>query len=159
MPRTATHSPRVNSNGFGLRGRLSGAPEALFAYGSLLFPEVQQALLGRAPRTTLASADGWRVAALPGRVYPALVPSTRLVTGALLLDLTVDEWEIIDAFEDAVYELREISLKGDKRGWAYVCDEKTTVLPTDWDAKIFAEQHLPRYAESCKSWLQQYQRR
>jgi Gamma-glutamyl cyclotransferase, AIG2-like len=59
-------------------GRLpAGPPGALFAYGTLTFTDVLVALLGRVPAHAPASAPGWRVAALHGRLYPVLVPGRR----------------------------------------------------------------------------------
>ncbi|WP_250292550.1 gamma-glutamylcyclotransferase, partial [Frankia sp. CiP1_Cm_nod1] len=48
-------------------------PSELFVYGTLCFPEVARALLGRLPCSRPAAAAGWRAAALPGRAYPGLV--------------------------------------------------------------------------------------
>lgn len=42
--------------GAGLKDRLSGDLAALFIYGSLLFPEVLRALLGRVPARVPATA-------------------------------------------------------------------------------------------------------
>ena len=46
---------------------LPSPPAALFAYGTLRFPDVLTALLGRVPEQAPAAVDGWRVAALDGR--------------------------------------------------------------------------------------------
>src|SRR6266487_644351 len=94
----------------GQPGRLSAGSEALFVYGSLLFPEVMRVLLGRIPAGLPASVAGWRVAALPGRVYPALVPGETVAKGQLISDLTPADWRLLDAFEDDVYELRRLTL-------------------------------------------------
>ncbi|WP_445548822.1 gamma-glutamylcyclotransferase, partial [Frankia sp. CiP1_Cm_nod2] len=58
------------------RGRLRPGvgPSELFVYGTLCFPEVARALLGRLPCSRPAAAAGWRAAALPGRAYPGPVP-------------------------------------------------------------------------------------
>ena len=52
-------------------------PDALFVYGTLMFPEVLEVLLGRTPEMAPAALDGWRAAALADRVYPGLVAATR----------------------------------------------------------------------------------
>ncbi|KAJ8548107.1 hypothetical protein K7X08_021343 [Anisodus acutangulus] len=42
---------------------------------------------------------------IKGRVYPAILPvENKKVTGKLLLDITVPELYILDAFEDVEYE-------------------------------------------------------
>lgn len=49
------------------------ATDALFVYGTLRFPRILTALLGRAPAGTPATVTGWRTAALKNRPYPGLV--------------------------------------------------------------------------------------
>src|SRR3982074_2116547 len=108
MPRTAIPSHQATSWPSGQRDRLSVDPDALFVYGTLLFPEVLQALLDRVPELIPASVAGWRVVALPGRVYPGLVLDSETATGFLIIDLATSEWQILDAFEDEQYELRRL---------------------------------------------------
>lgn len=156
MPHTASHSPQTTSQPSGRKDRLSADPEALFVYGSLQFPEVLQALLGRVPDRTPATAKGWRVAALPDRVYPGLVRGEGIANGLLITGLTRDEWRIIDAFEDEVYELRRLDLTDDQHGWTYVCDDETAATPEDWSAEHFTTRHLATYIERCATWRQRY---
>ncbi|MFS0691772.1 gamma-glutamylcyclotransferase family protein [Streptomyces nitrosporeus] len=132
------------------RNRLSQRPDALFCYGTLQFDAVLRALLGRVPQKTPAFVPGYRAAALEGRVYPGLVvgPPTNLASGVLLTDLSDKEWRILDAFEDARYELRELSLANGGRGWAYVWPTGG-VRGDDWDAAAFEAQHLVAYAARC----------
>lgn len=126
--------------------RLVVEPSTLFAYGTLRFPEVLRALLGRVPARRPAAAPGWRVAALPGVAYPGLVPGSGTAHGVLIGDLTSREWRIIDAYEDGLYELRPLSLVGEGRhASAYVCHPTTRVLPTDWSADRFAADHLAAF--------------
>jgi gamma-glutamylcyclotransferase (GGCT)/AIG2-like uncharacterized protein YtfP len=134
-------------------------PDALFVYGSLLFPEVLRALLDRVPDSTSATAIGWRVAALPGRVYPALVPGNRAVAGRLLTGLTANEWRIIDAFEDDVYELRRLTLADELHGWAYICQSEAGTTSDGWNADDFAAKHLVSYVANCVVWRKRYEKR
>src|SRR5215470_5909353 len=115
--------------------RLPVDPQALFVYGSLLFPEVLRALLGRVPDRTAAAAAGWRVAALAGRRYPGLVPGDGQASGTLITGLAPDEWRILNAFEDDLYELRRLTLTDARHGWAYVWPDDRAALTEDWDAE------------------------
>src|SRR4051794_21133301 len=99
MPHIAPRSPQPNSQASGRPDRLSVDPEALFVYGSLQFPEVLFALIDRVPAHSPASAEGWRVAGLPGRVYPGLITGESTASGYLLTGLSPAEWRILDAFE------------------------------------------------------------
>jgi gamma-glutamylcyclotransferase (GGCT)/AIG2-like uncharacterized protein YtfP len=117
----------------------------LFVYGTLRFPEVLRALLGRTPSGAVARAPGWRAAALEHRPYPGLVAAPGSVTqGVLLGDLTVREWGILDDYEGPEYDLRRIALEGGAHGWTYVW-AGTDVRPDTWDAEAFRAHGLPGF--------------
>ncbi|GLZ16185.1 hypothetical protein Acsp04_64200 [Actinomadura sp. NBRC 104425] len=79
--------------------------EGLFVYGTLRFPEVLRVLLGRVPDMRPATATGWSVRALPGKVYPGLVADPDGVArGLVMTDLTEDERRLLDAFEGDGYD-------------------------------------------------------
>ena len=118
----------------------------LFVYGTLLFPEILRALIGRVPHSTGAQAAGWRAAALRGRRYPGLVPGTALARGRLISGLSDAERRIIHEFEDGGYELRDLTITDGRRAAAYVWTGGD-VLPADWDAAAFAATDLARYVE------------
>jgi hypothetical protein len=111
----------------------------------LQFPEVLAALLGRVPAVVPAAAPGWRVAALPGRSYPGLVRHSGTATGLLITDLSRSEWQILDAWEDDFYSLREIPLADGGTAWSWVCPEGYEVSPRDWIPAEFAATHLRRF--------------
>jgi gamma-glutamylcyclotransferase (GGCT)/AIG2-like uncharacterized protein YtfP len=156
MRHTEIHSLQTTSQPSGRKDRLSVDPGALFVYGSLLFPEVLQALLHRVPDQSPATAVGWRVVALPGRVYPTLVPGEGSASGLLMVDLHGEEWRVLDAFEDEVYELRCLALLDGRRGWAYVCDDGSHTLSEDWDVDRFATRDLAAYVNTCVAWRRRY---
>ncbi|MFD7505421.1 gamma-glutamylcyclotransferase family protein [Streptomyces sp. NPDC059850] len=142
--------PRPAPENSGHRDRLAQNPDRLFCYGTLQFDDVLEALLGRIPARTPASAPGWRAAALEGRVYPGLVVNALggAAAGMLLTGLSDEEWAILDAFEDRRYELLEIPLANGERGWAYIWQDGE-VREEDWDAETFETQHLEEYAARC----------
>ncbi|MFI6288524.1 gamma-glutamylcyclotransferase family protein [Streptomyces sp. NPDC051018] len=131
-----------------VQDRLAAEPDVLFVYGTLQFPEVLQALLGRIPRSTPAIARAWRAAALDRRVYPGLVEAEQDANGLLLDDLSAKEWRALDSFEDDKYALREIHLVGGAHGWAYIWPG-IDVLPENWDPTRFRTDHLTAYAARC----------
>ncbi len=125
-------------------------PMALFTYGTLLFPEVLRALLGRVPQSQPASAAGWRVAALENRSYPGLVEAPGVIAhGRLLTGLSGDEWRLLDNFEDCRYELRQVALLSGQDSLAYVWVDEAEACPSTWDARRFALTQLPAYVERC----------
>ncbi|WP_433331754.1 gamma-glutamylcyclotransferase family protein [Spirillospora sp. CA-294931] len=130
----------------------------LFVYGTLRFPEILRILLGRAPGLSSARADGWRVRALPDLVYPGLVAAPDGVAeGMLITDLTTAESRLLDAYENDIYVPTVIGLDKGRRGRAYVW--KGPVEPFDWDPDAFAEHHLTSYAEGCRLWRRDHERR
>ncbi|MBF6329665.1 gamma-glutamylcyclotransferase [Nocardia transvalensis] len=137
--------------------RLRGVGTELFVYGTLQFGPVLEELIGRTPEFELAVTRDRRVAALPGRLYPGLVPEPGRMAGGLVLgDLTPAEWRILDAFEDEEYELRPIELIGhDKPVPTYVWTADVT--RNDWHPEVFATDHLARYLAYCARWRREAQ--
>ncbi|MFF4250508.1 gamma-glutamylcyclotransferase family protein [Streptomyces sp. NPDC001663] len=83
------------------------------------------------------------------RVYPGLVrASGRSAAGVLLTDLSSEEWEMLDAFEDLHYDLQEVALSTGKQGWTYVW-RGGDVQEADWDAEGFRAEHLVEYTARC----------
>ncbi|RKS79590.1 gamma-glutamylcyclotransferase (GGCT)/AIG2-like uncharacterized protein YtfP [Actinomadura pelletieri DSM 43383] len=132
-------------------------PEALFVYGSLQFPEVLFALIDRVTDHEPVSAKGWRVATLPGRPYPGILPGDKTAHGYLLTGLTPQEWRLLDAFEDPVYELVRVDLTDGRHGWTYACNPGAEVGDDDWSAEEFEARELPAYVERCSAWRQRYE--
>ncbi|MDJ0466042.1 gamma-glutamylcyclotransferase family protein [Streptomyces sp. H27-C3] len=145
----ATAQPSAVTATSGRRDRPSPDPATLFAYGTLQFDAVLEALIGRIPQQLSASAPGWRAASLEGRVYPGLVAAPgSAAPGVLFTDLSRREWTILDAFEDDRYDLREVTLTSGGRGLAYIWPDGE-VLEEDWDVEQFRTHHLGAYAERC----------
>jgi gamma-glutamylcyclotransferase (GGCT)/AIG2-like uncharacterized protein YtfP len=122
----------------------------LFAYGTLLFPQVLRALIGRVPQSHAVCISGWRVAALKDRIYPGLVASSEgIAHGRLLVGLSADEWRLLDNFEDPKYELRQMTLSSGHDGLAYVWVDDADTCSDAWDIESFTLMHLPAYVERC----------
>jgi gamma-glutamylcyclotransferase (GGCT)/AIG2-like uncharacterized protein YtfP len=131
--------------------------DSLFVYGSLLFPEVLQALLDRVPSRTPAAAPSWRVAALPARDYPGLVPGPGSASGLLLAELTPEEWRTLIAFEGELYDLRRLTLSGGQSAQAFIWGGGSPASAQDWVPEDFAERILPSYVEGCLAWRRRYE--
>ncbi|WP_431970852.1 gamma-glutamylcyclotransferase family protein [Nocardia sp. bgisy134] len=151
---------------------MSVSEHALFVYGTLQFPEVLRELLGRCPDLSPAELTGWRAAALPGRVYPGLVPDGRAtVRGVLLFGLSAGEWAVLDAFEDDEYDLRPVDFGAERVDdllrphpessegcafvascavWTYVWTAEATSV--EWRAEAFAAEHLSAFTLRCAGW-------
>lgn len=148
-------SSRAGSKPSGLTGRLSVGPQALFVYGSLTFPEVLRAVIGRVPTLEPAVVTGWRRVALSGRPYPALVPGDGEVKGYRIPDLRAEEWRAVDAFEDPVYAFTRLDLDAGRTGWAYTC-EASEEGTSEWDIGHFHAELLTDYLTRCANWRTRY---
>jgi gamma-glutamylcyclotransferase (GGCT)/AIG2-like uncharacterized protein YtfP len=124
----------------------------LFVYGTLQFPEVLHALLGRIPDSSPIALEGWRAAALARRTYPGLVPACATVPGTLLTGLTPEELQVLDEYESGPYDLRKLSLTDGRSAWSYVWTDATCVLPSDWSADEFAAEHLNGFVVQVGAW-------
>ncbi len=114
-------------------------------------------LIDRDPHRAPVTVPGWRVAALPERVYPALIPEPdATAAGQLLDDLTAAEWHTLDTFEADFYTLTRITLDDGSHAWTYATDNPATVEPTTWNPDTFTEQHLPAYLANCTRWRQRH---
>lgn len=82
---------------------------ALFAYGTLLFPPVLHAVVGRVPRSIAATLEGFARRRVAGELFPAIVeaPGER-VAGVVYLALDDRAWRRLDAFEGDLYERRSV---------------------------------------------------
>jgi gamma-glutamylcyclotransferase (GGCT)/AIG2-like uncharacterized protein YtfP len=125
----------------------------LFVYGTLQFPQVLHALLGRIPDSSPTALDSWRAAALARRAYPGLVPANATVPGQLLTGLRAEELEILDEYESGPYDLRKLSLVDGRPAWSYVWTDATCVLASDWSADEFAAEHLSRFVLQVGAWV------
>ncbi|WP_344236884.1 gamma-glutamylcyclotransferase family protein [Actinocorallia libanotica] len=135
------------------------APDVLFVYGPLQFPEILFALLGRVPSLIPAQAPGWRATALPNHVYPGLITAIATAPGCLITDLSPQEWRLLDAFEDPLYDLHQLTLSNGRHGWAYVCGPETEILPAPWSPEEFGQRHLATYVDRCAAWRRHYESR
>jgi Gamma-glutamyl cyclotransferase, AIG2-like len=102
------------------------------------------------PQSQSASVGGWRVAALKNRTYPGMVATPEgIAHGRLLIGLSVDEWRLLDNFEDPRYELWKIILLSGQDSLAYVWVDDAEACSYTWDIQSFALTHLPAYVERC----------
>lgn len=110
-------------------------PRPLFVYGSLIIPDVLDALLGRRPRQVEASLPGWSARCLRGVAYPGLVAdASSSAAGLVLDDLTAREIALIDDWESDFYERERVHPLVDGR-------------PIEADAYVLPAHEIGRHAE------------
>ena len=121
----------------------------LFAYGTLLVPEVMERVAGRGFPAERAVLVGWRRRLLRGATYPGLVPAAgERVEGLLYDGLDAGALARIDRFEGALYERRELPVvlgSGENRAaFVYVLRPEHRGLVTElpWNEAEFRARHL-----------------
>jgi gamma-glutamylcyclotransferase (GGCT)/AIG2-like uncharacterized protein YtfP len=79
----------------------------IFAYGSLMYPEIFVAVTGVTLRHTSAALSGWQRFALADRTYPGAMPSHEggaSILGVLWFDLPKEAILALDRFEGDEYK-------------------------------------------------------
>lgn len=127
----------------------------LFAYGTLMFPSILQAVTGtwaQQSRPALLSAFTRRQ--VRGQAYPAIVPQPMArVDGCVYLGLPEQCLLRLDAFEGPEYRReRHILVRADGLrvvAWCYVFrpELRRRLLPEDWDPAGFRDRHLKHYLD------------
>ena len=78
----------------------------VFTYGTLMFTEVWQAVVGRSFETLEGTARGFAIYRVVDAVFPAIVAGSErdLVQGVVYLDVDQASLDRLDLFEDDFYE-------------------------------------------------------
>src|SRR5215208_4628052 len=134
-------------------------PMNVFTYGTLMFPVVWQAVVGRSFNSIEATAAGFEVFCVRHAVFPGMTAGTGQcsVPGVVYLDVDLDSIERLDRFEDDFYERRAVLVDcsdGQRRmAEAYIVPPANRSLLTRerWDSESFVasgglEQFINRFA-------------
>jgi gamma-glutamylcyclotransferase (GGCT)/AIG2-like uncharacterized protein YtfP len=125
----------------------------LFAYGTLMFPEVWRRVVGRDFPMQRATVGGYVALRAKGQLFPVLVrgEAGETVTGVVYFDLEEGVFEVLDEFESDLYE--RVSLNAvldDGRELtcqAYVLPERNRRFASSepWDAAWFQREAMAEY--------------
>jgi gamma-glutamylcyclotransferase (GGCT)/AIG2-like uncharacterized protein YtfP len=104
----------------------------LFAYGTLVFPEIFRQVTGAAAEPESAYLDDYVCRRLRGRPYPGALPRPGAVTrGVLYPGLDAATWKLLDAYEASCYERRLVEVRtarGTVSAHAYVLPSRKRYL-------------------------------
>jgi gamma-glutamylcyclotransferase (GGCT)/AIG2-like uncharacterized protein YtfP len=130
----------------------------LFAYGSLMIPDVIHAVIGREVVGEPATLAGYLRQGLRGFTYPGLVRCPDgLVDGRLYRDLCSSDLLSLDSFEDDFYQRHSVTVQTRNgrfdQAFAYVITPASVTLldGRPWCVETFRRLHLRSFLSRCRS--------
>ncbi len=126
----------------------------LFAYGTLMFPEIIEAVVGRVPDQRPAIIEGHRRLVVAGELFPALIVNEEgddTVEGVIYSNISPKEWDDLIAFEDPFYKLERVDVHCSGRqmsALAFVLPLALSSLLSEkiWEPDAFRDSFLERWA-------------
>ena len=128
----------------------------VFAYGTLMFPEIWQSVAGRPFEALRGTVEGFAIYCVRDQVFPGILAATPIdvVHGVIYLDVGDDAIRRLDQFEDDFYQRQAVTVLCDdgppREAQAYVVPhERRDVLTTElWSADQFiARGDLERFVQ------------
>ena len=128
----------------------------VFTYGTLVVPEVMQAVAGKSFPSTPAMLEGYGAFLVEGECFPAItMTSGGKVPGVLYLGVDPATVKTIDRFEGKLYQRKRVAVRSDPLGLmsaeTYVIGKDTGDLLSSepWDLDSFLKKHLEDWLEVC----------
>lgn len=117
----------------------------VFTYGTLMFPEVWQAVVGRAFASVEGVAAGYAIYRVSGAVFPGIIAASEgaAVRGVVYMDVDEPSVARLDRFEDDFYRRETLSIDYDdgrrRAADAYVVPAANRAILADepWDRDAF----------------------
>jgi len=127
----------------------------IFAYGTLLIPDVMYAVTTRVFRFKNAILRGYARFTVKGESYPGIIPVTDAATeGIIYIDVDESSLERLDAFEGDMYQRTPILAETEGgeifNAEAYVVKPKfrNHLSSSDWNMKEFDQKHLKAFLKT-----------
>jgi gamma-glutamylcyclotransferase (GGCT)/AIG2-like uncharacterized protein YtfP len=128
----------------------------LFAYGTLEFPEVMEAVTGRRFPGREAVLRGFARHRLRRRPYPAAVEAEGAELGGRLYEgIDAATLARLDRFEGALYERRRVRAEPKGGGgveaelYVLAARHRSELLPEAWERDAFVARHLAAWLARC----------
>ncbi|HHN65745.1 MAG TPA: gamma-glutamylcyclotransferase [Nitrospirae bacterium] len=123
---------------------------SLFVYGTLMWPEVLRAVIGRTCcQMQEAVLYGFKRCRVRGEIYPAIKKAPRSkVVGKLVRDLTEKELRLLDEYEGGEYERIQVRVNTasnrEEDVFTYVIKDEYQHLLDDreWDERVISRDEM-----------------
>lgn len=128
----------------------------LFCYGTLMHPQIIDAVVGRLPQSKPTSLKGYQIYSLTSAPYPAIIKcDNATVEGVIYLDLSETEIHLLDRYEGNEYQREQSELVGGNGFWSacfyvYKPQYKSHLASRGWDYAHFVQQHLSHYLQRLR---------
>jgi gamma-glutamylcyclotransferase (GGCT)/AIG2-like uncharacterized protein YtfP len=109
----------------------------VFTYGTLMFPEVWKAVVGREFAAVAGTAAGYAIFRVRDAVFPGIIAASErdAVRGVVYLDVDPDSVARLDLFEDDFYRRETLSINCDdgqgRSAQTYVVPDANRAVLTD----------------------------
>lgn len=131
----------------------------LFTYGTLIFADIWQCVVGHAAESTPAELSGYRVLGVVDDLFPVMIPGTTddRASGVIYFDLTDQDLQRLDDYEAHLYERKEVYPVTEDGGsvacQTYLLREEYYSAATEeaWTPAWFAEHAKRQYMERLGS--------
>jgi gamma-glutamylcyclotransferase (GGCT)/AIG2-like uncharacterized protein YtfP len=124
----------------------------LFTYGTLMFPEIWERVVGRGFATLPATLSGYAVFRVAHGVYPVMVAAgaDARVRGLIYRDVDAAAMSLLDEYESDLYDRVAVSAAADDglvKCEAYVlpADRRSYASDQPWEADKFRRESLAVY--------------
>lgn len=126
----------------------------LFAYGTLMFPEVWDRVVGGRYRQAAATVRGVRVYRAAGKLYPVMMAGAAedVARGIVIYDLSAEALAALDEYEASFYERVEVTAvladgSGEVSAQTYLLPASHRQLASgeSWDAEAFQRNAMEDY--------------
>ena len=126
----------------------------LFAYGTLMWPEVLEAVIGRRLEGEKVTLRGFRRLRIKGEHYPAIIAASgNSVSGVLYDGLTPEDFEHLDRFEGEEYQRKRQQIDNTSvqvyvlaENWIHILEE------TPWVPEQLSVERLASFCSEYKGW-------
>lgn len=138
----------------------------LFTYGTLMFPEVLEAVSGKSYGSVESLLKGYRRVLVRGRPYPGIYACQgHDTTGRLYSGLDESLLVLLDRFEGSLYERRRVTVQAPGRSSVdatvyVIADNSMHMLSSEpWIAERFLAEWFDPYVQTCHEFRRRHQDR
>jgi gamma-glutamylcyclotransferase (GGCT)/AIG2-like uncharacterized protein YtfP len=136
----------------------------IFAYGTLMLPQVLEALTGNLFIPKAATLNGYSRYVFKGKCYPGIIEDKKgIVEGVLYSDIDDRTLSIMDWFEKVLYDRHLLTVHVENESilaYTYVVPDnhQKKLDHLSWSLEKFIEEYSETYIKKCFGYRKQWQK-